>query len=160
MPHGSIEVVVFPEAFKQHGHLAENGRMRPRARDGSSATTSRRGFWRRRSPRSRWCGNGSPRRWPSGCRRRRTAARRSSGCWDVFAQHKGDRRVAFDIARAGPASARDRRRQRADPGAALRTAGVRRREDLRRRIGEPAVNRVAPRSRLPTPEPIGSREFE
>jgi DNA polymerase-3 subunit alpha len=25
--HGSIEVVVFPEAFKQWGHLAENGRM-------------------------------------------------------------------------------------------------------------------------------------
>jgi len=24
--HGSIEVVVFPEAFKQHGHLAENGK--------------------------------------------------------------------------------------------------------------------------------------
>ena len=24
---GSIEVVVFPEAFKQHGHLAENGTM-------------------------------------------------------------------------------------------------------------------------------------
>ena len=24
---GSIEVVVFPEAFKQYGHLAENGRM-------------------------------------------------------------------------------------------------------------------------------------
>src|SRR6185436_13855138 len=26
-PHGSLEVVVFPEAFKQHGHLAENGRL-------------------------------------------------------------------------------------------------------------------------------------
>ena len=25
MPDGSIEVVVFPEAFKQYGHLAENG---------------------------------------------------------------------------------------------------------------------------------------
>ena len=24
--HGSIEVVVFPEAFKQHGHLAEAGK--------------------------------------------------------------------------------------------------------------------------------------
>ena len=26
-PHGSLEVVVFPEAFKQFGHLAENGQM-------------------------------------------------------------------------------------------------------------------------------------
>ena len=26
-PHGSIEVVVFPEAFKQYGHLAEAGRL-------------------------------------------------------------------------------------------------------------------------------------
>jgi DNA polymerase-3 subunit alpha len=26
-PHGSVEVVVFPEAFKQYGHLGENGNM-------------------------------------------------------------------------------------------------------------------------------------
>ena len=55
---------------------------RPRARDGSSATTKRRGSWRRRSSRSRWCGNGWPSRWPSGCRCPRMAGRRSSGCWD------------------------------------------------------------------------------
>ena len=26
MPLARIEIVVFPEAFKQHGHYAENGR--------------------------------------------------------------------------------------------------------------------------------------
>ena len=37
---GSLEVVVFPEAFKQHGHLAENGRM-VLVKGSSSGTTRR-----------------------------------------------------------------------------------------------------------------------
>ena len=47
--------------------------------------------------------------------------------WDVFAQHKGDRRVAFDIEvqRRRPPAAREGRRQRADPRPAVGAAGRR-----------------------------------
>ena len=118
---GSIEVVVFPEAFKQFGHLAENGRMvagqgevRARRRVGADPGGGDRAD--RASCASGW--------------RTSVAIRLSTPphgratfeqLWDVFAQHKGDRRVAFDIElQRGPAAAaRDGRRQRADPGAAV-----------------------------------------
>ena len=76
---GSIEVVVFPEAFKQYGHSRRTAAP-SWCTGGSSATTSRCGSWRPRSCRSRWCGSGWPSRWRSGCRCRRTVGRRSSGC--------------------------------------------------------------------------------
>jgi DNA polymerase III subunit alpha len=80
---GSLEVVVFPETFRQHGHEAENGRMVV-VKGRSSATTSRPACWRPRSHPSRSCASGSRARWPSACRRRRTTGppSRSSGtCW-------------------------------------------------------------------------------
>jgi DNA polymerase-3 subunit alpha len=43
-PNGSIEVVVFPEAFKQFGHLAEAGRLLL-VKGRSNATTSPRASW-------------------------------------------------------------------------------------------------------------------
>jgi DNA polymerase-3 subunit alpha len=73
---GSIEVVVFPETFKQYGHLGENGQMvlvkgqvRARRRVGAILASE---ICPSTSSASGW-----PSRWRSACRRRRTTATRS-----------------------------------------------------------------------------------
>jgi DNA polymerase-3 subunit alpha len=93
---GSLEVVVFPEAFKQFGHLAENGQMvvvkGKFERDDESARLLASEIAPVDAVRERLA--------------RSVAIRLSTPphdratfekLWDVFAQHKGDRRVAFDI---------------------------------------------------------------
>jgi DNA polymerase-3 subunit alpha len=93
---GSLEVVVFPEAFKQYGHLAENGQMvvvkGKFERDDESARLLASEIAPIDSVRERLA--------------RAVAIRLSTPphdratfekLWDVFAQNKGDRRVAFDI---------------------------------------------------------------
>jgi DNA polymerase-3 subunit alpha len=91
---GSIEVVVFPEAFKQHGHLAENGQTvlvkGKFERDDESARVLASeivpiGFVRERLAKSVAIRLSTP---PAD---RATFER----LWDLFAQHKGDRRVAI-----------------------------------------------------------------
>ena len=95
-PHGSIEVVVFPEAFKQFGHLADAGRLvvvKGRfERDDESARIlaaeiSPIELVTERLATSVAIRLSTP---PHG---RATFER----LWDVLAQHKGDRCVAFDI---------------------------------------------------------------
>jgi DNA polymerase III subunit alpha len=94
--HGSIEVVVFPEAFKQHGHLAENGNTVCVAgrfeRDDESARILASEIVpieivRERLAKSVAIRLSMP---PHG---RATLER----LFDVLAHHKGDRRVAFVI---------------------------------------------------------------
>jgi len=93
---GSIEVVVFPEAFKQCGHLADNGQMvvvkGKFERDDESARILASEIAPVEAVRERLA--------------RSVAIRLSTPphdratfekLWDVFAQNKGDRRVAFDI---------------------------------------------------------------
>jgi DNA polymerase-3 subunit alpha len=93
---GSIEVVVFPEAFRQHGHLVESGRMLlvtgRLERDDDSARLLASEIQPLEQVRERLV--------------RAVAIRVSmpphdrgtfERLWDVFAHHKGDRRVAFDI---------------------------------------------------------------
>src|SRR5688572_9204758 len=93
---GSLEVVVFPEAFKQFGHLADNGQMvvvkGKFERDDESARLLASEIAPVEAVRERLA--------------RSVAIRLSTPphdratfekLWDVFAQHKGDRRVAFDI---------------------------------------------------------------
>jgi DNA polymerase-3 subunit alpha len=93
---GSLEIVVFPEAFKQCGHLAENGQMvlvkGKYERDDESARILASeivpiDMVRERLARSVAIRLSTP---PHD---RATFER----LWEVFAQHKGDRRVAFDI---------------------------------------------------------------
>ena len=98
----SIEVVVFPEAFKQFGHLAsENGGMvlvkGKFERDDESARIlaaeiAPLEIVRERLTRSVAIRLSTP---PHG---RETFER----LWDVFARHKGDRRVAFDVEMQAP----------------------------------------------------------
>jgi DNA polymerase-3 subunit alpha len=93
---GSIEIVVFPETFKQHGHLAETGAMvlvkgkfekdDETVRILASEITPIE-MVRERLATSVAIRLSTP---PHG---RATFER----LWDVFAQHKGDRRVAFDL---------------------------------------------------------------
>jgi DNA polymerase-3 subunit alpha len=91
---GSIEVVVFPEAFKQHGHLADNGQ-----------TVLVKGKFERDDESARIIASEIA---PIGLVRERLAksvairlstppADRATfeRLWDLFAQHKGDRRVAI-----------------------------------------------------------------
>jgi DNA polymerase-3 subunit alpha len=94
--HGSIEVVVFPEAFKQHGHLAENGNTVCVAgrfeRDDESARILASEIVpieivRERLAKSVAIRLSMP---PHG---RATLEK----LFDVLAHHKGDRRVAFVI---------------------------------------------------------------
>ena len=93
---GSVEVVVFPEAFKQHGHLADNGRMvlvkGKFERDDESARIL--------------AAEITPIEMVAERLAKAVAIRLSTPphgratfekLWDVFAHHKGDRRVAFDI---------------------------------------------------------------
>jgi DNA polymerase-3 subunit alpha len=94
--HGSLEVVVFPEAFKQCGHLAENGQLvvvkGKFERDDDSARIlaaeiSPIELVSEKLATSVAIKVATP---PHG---RATFER----LWDVLAQHKGDRCVAFDI---------------------------------------------------------------
>jgi DNA polymerase-3 subunit alpha len=91
---GSIEIVVFPEAFKQHGHLADNGQ-----------TVLVKGKFERDDESARIIASEIA---PIGIVRERLAksvairlttppADRAmfERLWDLFAQHKGDRRVAI-----------------------------------------------------------------
>ncbi|HEV8393123.1 MAG TPA: OB-fold nucleic acid binding domain-containing protein, partial [Vicinamibacterales bacterium] len=115
-PHGSLEVVVFPEAFKQHGHLAENGRLvvvKGRfERDDESARVLAEEI--------------SPIELVSEKLATSVAIRVSTPphgratferLWDVLAQHKGDRCVAFDIELQQPGK---RLRVRVDVNAQIR----------------------------------------
>jgi len=91
---GSVEVVVFPEAFKQHGHLAENGQ-----------TVLVKGKFERDDESARVVATEIA---PIGAVRERlvtsVAIRLSTPpadratferLWDLLARHKGDRRVAI-----------------------------------------------------------------
>ena len=91
---GSIEVVVFPDAFKPHGHLADNGQ-----------TVLVKGKFERDDESARIIASEIA---PIGIVRERLAksvairlttppADRATfeRLWDLFAQHKGDRRVAI-----------------------------------------------------------------
>jgi len=91
---GSIEVVVFPDAFKQHGHLAENGQ-----------TVLVKGKFERDDESARLLASEIA---PIGLVRERLAksvairlttppADRATfeRLWNLFAQHRGDRRVAI-----------------------------------------------------------------
>src|SRR6185503_17786593 len=91
---GSIEIVVFPEAFKQHGHLADNGQ-----------TVLVKGKFERDDESARIIASEIA---PIGIVRERLAksvairlttppADRATfeRLWDLFARHKGDRRVAI-----------------------------------------------------------------
>jgi DNA polymerase-3 subunit alpha len=91
---GSVEVVVFPETFKQHGHLAENGQTvlvkGKFERDDESARVLATeivpiGVVRERLAKSVAIRLSTP---PAD---RATFER----LWDLFAKHKGDRRVAI-----------------------------------------------------------------
>jgi DNA polymerase-3 subunit alpha len=115
-PHGSLEVVVFPEAFKQCGHLAENGRLvvvKGRfERDDESARVlaeeiSPIELVSEKLATSVAIKVSTP---PHG---RATFER----LWDVLAQHKGDRCVAFDIELQQPGK---RLRVRVDVNAQIR----------------------------------------
>jgi DNA polymerase-3 subunit alpha len=93
---GSIEIVVFPEAFKQFGHFAETGRMvLVKGRFESDDDTVR-----------LLASEIGPIELVRERLATAVAIRLSTPphdratfekLWDVFAQHKGDRRVAFDI---------------------------------------------------------------
>jgi DNA polymerase-3 subunit alpha len=94
--HGSLEVVVFPDAFNRYGHLAENGKM-----------VLVKGRFERDDESARLLASEIA---PIEIVRERLATMvaihvstpphgRSTfeKLWDVFDRHKGDRRVAFDI---------------------------------------------------------------
>jgi len=95
-PHGSLEVVVFPEAFKQCGHLAEAGRL-----------VVVKGRFERDDESARLLAEEiSPIELVSEKLATSVAIKVSTPphgratferLWDVLAQHKGDRCVAFDI---------------------------------------------------------------
>src|SRR5207249_112458 len=91
---GSIEVVVFPEAFKQHGHLAENGQ-----------TVLVKGKFERDDESARILASeimpiglvGERLAKPVAIKLTTPPADRATfqRLWDLFAQHKGDCRVAI-----------------------------------------------------------------
>jgi DNA polymerase-3 subunit alpha len=93
---GSLEIVVFPETFKQHGHLAETGAMvlvkGKFERDDETVRILASEIVPLEMVRERLATSVAIRLStpPHG---RATFER----LWDVFAQHKGDRRVAFDL---------------------------------------------------------------
>ena len=93
---GGIEIVVFPEAFKQYGHHGENGQLvlvkGTFERDDESARIIASEIMPIEQVRERLA--------------RSVAIRLSTPphdratfekLWDVFARHKGDRRVIFDV---------------------------------------------------------------
>ena len=95
--NGSVEVVVYPEAFKQHGHLSsENGQAvlvkGKFERDDESARIVAAEIAPIEMVRERLTKSVAI-RLSTPPHDRGTFER----LWDVFAQHKGDRRVAFDV---------------------------------------------------------------
>ena len=93
---GSIEIVVFPEAFKQYGHLADAGQMvlvkGKFEKDDESARILASEIAPIDMVRERLA-KAVAIRLTTPPHDRQTFER----LWDVFAQHKGDRRVAFDV---------------------------------------------------------------
>jgi DNA polymerase III subunit alpha len=93
---GSLEIVVFPETFKQCGHLAENGQMvlvkGKHERDDETARILASEIVPIDTVRERLSTSVAI-RLSTPPHDRATFEK----LWDVFAQHKGDRRVAFDI---------------------------------------------------------------
>jgi DNA polymerase-3 subunit alpha len=93
---GSLEVVVFPETFRQHGHLAENGQMvlvkGKFERDDDSARVLASEIVPIDLVRERLATSVAI-RLSTPPHDRATFER----LWDVLAQHKGDRKVAFVI---------------------------------------------------------------
>jgi DNA polymerase-3 subunit alpha len=93
---GSIEIVVFPEAFKQCGHLAENGQMLlvkgKFERDDETARIIASELAPIDMVRERLA-KAVAIRLSTPPHDRQTFER----LWDVFSHHKGDRRVAFDV---------------------------------------------------------------
>ena len=93
---GSLEVVVFPETFKQFGHLADNGRMvlvkGKFERDDETVRILASEIVPIETVRERLA-TAVAIRLSTPPHGRATFEK----LWDVFAQHKGDRRVAFDI---------------------------------------------------------------
>jgi DNA polymerase-3 subunit alpha len=93
---GSLEIVVFPETFRQHGHLAENGQMvlvKGRfERDDDSARLLASEIVAIDLVRERLATSVAI-RLSTPPHDRATFER----LWDVLAEHKGDRRVAFVI---------------------------------------------------------------
>ena len=93
---GSLEVVVFPEAFKQHGHLAEEGRM-----------VLVKGRWERDEETARVLASDIAsidvvrERLASSVAITLSAPHHDRETfmrlWDVLMQHKGDRRVAIEL---------------------------------------------------------------
>jgi DNA polymerase III subunit alpha len=115
--HGSLEVVVFPEAFKQHGHLvSETGRLvlvKGRfERDEESARMLASDIQPLEVVRERLTTSVAI-RLSTPPHDRGTFER----LWDVFARHKGDRPVAFDVE---VTSARRRLRITVDVNAQIR----------------------------------------
>jgi DNA polymerase-3 subunit alpha len=97
--HGSLEVVVFPEAFKQHGHLVEDGQMvlvngRSERDEESSRLLAEEiaplEIVRERLAKAVAIKLSAPRH------DRETFVR----LWDVLMQHKGDRRVTIELQEA------------------------------------------------------------
>jgi DNA polymerase-3 subunit alpha len=93
---GSVEVVVFPEAFKQHGHMAEEGRMvliKGRLeRDDESTRILASEIGPVQIVTERLASSVAI--TLSALRHDRTTFVR---LWDVLLQHKGDRRVAIEL---------------------------------------------------------------
>jgi DNA polymerase-3 subunit alpha len=93
---GSIEVVVFPETFKQYGHLVDNGQMvlvkGKFERDDESARILASEVAPIDAVRERLA-RGVAIRLSTPPHGRATFEK----LWDVFDRHKGDRRVAFHI---------------------------------------------------------------
>jgi DNA polymerase III subunit alpha len=93
---GSLEVVVFPEAFKQYGHLGEPGNMvlvkGKFEKDAESARIVASEIMPIELVRERLATSVAI-RVSTPPHDRATFEK----LWDVFAQHKGDRRVVFDV---------------------------------------------------------------
>ena len=112
---GSLETIVFPEAFKQYGHLAEAG-----------AAVVVKGKFERDDESTRLLAaelapiEAVRERLAKAVAIKLSAPRHNRATferlWDVFAQHKGDRPIAFDIELAEPT----RLRVRVDVNAQIR----------------------------------------
>jgi DNA polymerase-3 subunit alpha len=93
---GSLEVIVFPEAFKQYGHLGENGNTvvvkGKFERDDESARLVASEIMPIELVREKLATSVAI-RLSTPPHDRATFEK----LWDVFAQHKGDRRVVFDV---------------------------------------------------------------
>jgi DNA polymerase III subunit alpha len=91
---GGLEVIVFPETFKQHGHLAENGNIvvvkGKFEKDEESARLVASEIMPIELVREKLAKSVAI-RLTTPPHDRATFEK----LWDVFAQHKGDRRVAF-----------------------------------------------------------------